>query len=91
MVHGVRIQCLELWHCFVTALSLNLAIAYCIVTILHGLPAGSDKTPAGCRPSFPSLPQVWSASKEQLQRQLGSKTGLSLWQYAHGQDDRQVG
>ena len=33
---------------------------------------------------------MWSASRERLQRVLGPKTGLSLWQYAHGKDDRSV-
>ncbi len=37
-----------------------------------------------------SLTQVWSVSKEQLQRQLGHKTGLALWSYAHNRDDRPV-
>lgn len=34
--------------------------------------------------------QVWSASKERLQRVLGQKTGISLWQFAHGRDERAV-
>ncbi|GFH09343.1 uncharacterized protein HaLaN_04458, partial [Haematococcus lacustris] len=34
--------------------------------------------------------QVWSSSKEQLQRILGEKTGSALWAHAHGRDDRQV-
>lgn len=34
--------------------------------------------------------QVWASSKEQLQRELGAKTGAALWAYAHGRDDRAV-
>lgn len=34
--------------------------------------------------------QVWSSSKEVLCRRLGAQTGTSLWQHAHGIDDRPV-
>jgi hypothetical protein len=34
--------------------------------------------------------QVWSSSKEVLSRRLGAQTGASLWQHAHGIDDRPV-
>jgi len=34
--------------------------------------------------------QVWSSSKEVLCRRLGAQTGASLWQHAHGIDDRPV-
>lgn len=35
-------------------------------------------------------PQVWSSSKEVLSRRLGAQTGASLWQHAHGIDERPV-
>eukprot|EP00798_Chlamydomonas_sp_ICE-L_P021821 gene21821-28847_t len=34
--------------------------------------------------------QLWSQSKEMLQRQLGAKAGQSLWAHAHGQDDLEI-
>lgn len=34
--------------------------------------------------------QVWSTSKENLMRKLGRQTGMNLWNYAHGRDDRPV-
>lgn len=34
--------------------------------------------------------QIWSSSKELLMRKLGTQTGTSLWQHAHGIDNRQV-
>lgn len=37
-----------------------------------------------------SIRQVWSSSKEVLIRRLGKQTGLNLWNYAHGLDDRPV-
>lgn len=34
--------------------------------------------------------QVWSTSKQLLQRKLGEKVGQSIWDLAHGVDDRPV-
>lgn len=45
-------------------------------------------------PTHPPTParitQVWSSSKEVLCRRLGAQTGASLWQHAHGLDERPV-
>ncbi|KAL6765308.1 hypothetical protein V8C86DRAFT_2430773 [Haematococcus lacustris] len=51
----------------------------------------SEKPVSVCDCDYrPASPQVWSSSKEQLQRILGEKTGSALWAHAHGRDDRQV-
>lgn len=40
--------------------------------------------------AFPYDYQIWSSSKELLMRKLGTQTGSSLWQHAHGIDNRPV-
>ncbi len=41
-------------------------------------------------PAPPQVRQVWAASKENMCRKLGRGTGLNLWNFAHGLDDRPV-
>lgn len=60
-----------------------------------GFPSGRRKTETGttedlCLVVLVCCLQVWSSSKEVLCRRLGAQTGASLWQHAHGIDDRPV-